>query len=174
MHPILTAGLFAGLAALAPDPHSKFQQQAIAAISGEWGPQPEWKLDLLFRALIRNPKPEPEPCLISLYHPREAGGGWQTWAHTRTGTCVRPGVASCTSANWRRWAGAWLWIEDYGVCHVEDSFPESTHPRWFDLASPVTATTLSYDAWVNSTERAQYAREYGLKRASFIVLKAPQ
>ena len=86
---------------------------------------------------------------------------------------VRPGVASCTSAYWSRWAGAWLWIEDYGVCHVEDSFPESRNPRWFDLASPCTPDTLTYDSWVNSTERAQYAHEYGLKRASFVVLKAP-
>ena len=171
MHPILTVGLFAGLAALKPEPGNKFQQQAVAAISGECGQQPQWKLDLLFRALVKDAKSE--PCLISCYHPREAGGAWRTWTGTRTGTRVRPGVTSCTSANWSRWAGAWLWIEDYGVCHVEDSFPESTHPCWFDLASPATPDTMTYDTWVGSTERARFAREFGLKRASFVVLKAP-
>jgi len=172
MHPILAAGLLAGLTSLKPDPNNAFQKQAVAALQGEWGPQPQWKLDMLFRAVIQDAKPE--PCLVSLYHPREAGGAWRTWARTSTGTRVRPGVASCTAANWRRWAGAWLWIEDYGVCHVEDCFPESSQPCWFDLASPCTPQTLTYDAWVNSGERAQYARDFGLRRASFVVLKGPE
>ncbi len=171
MHPLLTAGLFAGLATLQPDPNNQFQRQALAALQGERGRQPEWKLDMLFRAVIHDAKPQ--PCFVSLYHPREAGGAWRAWAHTYTGTRVQPGVASCTAANWRRWAGAWLWIEDYGVCHVEDCFPESSHPRWFDLASPSTPQTLTYESWVNSGERARYARDFGLRRASFVLLKAP-
>jgi hypothetical protein len=171
MHPVLVAGLFAGIATLPHNPKDPFQQQVVGAVSGRLGPQPQWKLDLLVRALVRGEKPY--PCRVSLYHPREAGGAWRWWTGTRSSTRVRPGVASCTAAYWQRWRGAWLWIEGYGVCHVEDCFPESSDPHWFDLASPSSPDTMTYSAWLGSDERARYARDFGLQRASFVVLKGP-
>jgi hypothetical protein len=171
MHPALFVGLFVGVTPLPHDSHNPFYQHAVAVLEGRQGPQPQWKIDLLFDALGRGA--EPEPCRVSYYHPREAGGAWRHWAGTRTGTLVRPGVASCTSASWGRWKGAWLWIEGYGVCHVEDTFPESRDPYWFDLATPSSAETPDYTSWLASTERARCARDFGLRRSRFVVLRAP-
>ena len=171
MHPALVVGIFVGLGPLPHDPSNPFEKHAVSVLQGEWGPQPQWKIDMLFAALAKDVKPQ--PCRVSFYHPREAGRGWRRWTATRTGTMVRPGVASCTARNWRRWGGAWLWIEDYGVCHVEDCFPESRDPHWFDLASPSTTQTPNYTTWLNSHERARFARKFGKQGSSFVVLKGP-
>ena len=171
MHPALAVGLLLGAL---PTPHntgSPFEKHAIAVLQGQYGEQPQWKIDMLSDALQRNA--ELGPCRVSYYHPREAGGAWRRWTATRTGTMVRPGVASCTLGSWGRWKGAWLWIEDYGVAHVEDCFPESRDPYWFDLASPATDDTPNYTTWLASTERAQCARDFGLRKARFVVLKGP-
>ncbi len=171
MHPALVVGIFVGAAPLPHDPDNAFEKHAVSVIQGEWGPQPQWKIDMLFSALAKGAKPQ--PCRISFYHPREAGGGWRRWTGTRTGTMVRPGVASCTARNWSRWGGAWLWVENYGVCHVEDCFPESRDPLWFDLASPSTPDTPNYTTWLNSWERARFARRFGKQGGKFVVLKMP-
>jgi len=170
MHPALVVGLFIGAAPLPHDAKDAFERHAVATIRGEYGPQPQWKIDMLFQALEKGP--DMQSCRVSYYHPREAGGGWRRWTATRTGTMVRPGVASCTLGSWRRWGGAWLWIEGYGVAHVEDCFPESRDPYWFDLAAPSTQKTPNYKTWLASTERAECARDFGLRRARFVVLKA--
>ncbi|MBM3498650.1 MAG: hypothetical protein FJX74_08245 [Armatimonadetes bacterium] len=140
-------------------------------LQGEYGEQPQWKIDLLSAALQQGAASQ--PCRVSYYHPREAGSAWRRWTATRTGTMVRPGVASCTLGSWERWKGAWLWIEGYGVAHVEDCFPESRDPYWFDLASPATADTPTYSTWLASSERARCARDFGLRKARFVVLKGP-
>ncbi|HJN14123.1 MAG TPA: hypothetical protein QGH10_01465 [Armatimonadota bacterium] len=171
MHPALVVGLFIGTMPIPNHGKNAFEKHAIAAIRGEYGSQPEWKMDLLREALLD--QKEPEPCRVSYYHPREAGRSWKRWTGTRTGTMVRPGVASCTLRNWGTWGGAWLWIENYGVCHVEDVFPESRDAKWFDLASPATAATPNYTTWLNSLERAQCARRFGKRPSTFVVLKYP-
>lgn len=171
MHPALIVGLFIGTTPLPHNPENAFQKHAAAVINGQYGPQPQWKVDMLFEALAEGA--EPQDCRISYYHPREAGGSWRRWTGTRTGTMVRPGVASCTLRNWSRWGGKWLWIEGYGVCHVEDVFPESRDAYWFDLASPSTPDTPNYTTWLNSIERAQCARKFGKRSSSFVVLKGP-
>jgi hypothetical protein len=56
---------------------------------------------------------------------------------------------------------------------VEDSFPESSDPYWFDLASPSTPDTPTYSTWLASSERAECARDFGLRPARFVVLKGP-
>jgi len=165
-------GPFVGTAPLPYDPQNAFERHAVATLQGEYGPQPQWKVDLLYEALADGARLT--PCRVSYYHPREAGGGWRHWTATRTGTMVRPGVGSCTSRSWSRWRDAWLWIEGYGVCHIEDSFPESGDPYWFDLASPGTASTPNYTTWLASRERAKCAREFGKRTARFVVLKAPK
>ncbi|MGQ9730795.1 MAG: hypothetical protein ACUVX8_05910 [Candidatus Zipacnadales bacterium] len=150
-------------------PANPFERHAVAVIHGEYGPQPQWKIDMLFDALAR--QTAPQSCRISYYHPREAGNAWHRWTVTRSGTRVRPGVASCTVNSWERWAGAWLWIEGYGVCHVEDCFPEGRDPYWFDLAVPASSATPTYASWLASRERARRARKFGLQRTCFVVLK---
>ena len=171
MHAALAIGLLIGTTPLPHDPQNPFEKHAVAVLRGEYGPQPQWKVDMLFQALEHGAGLR--SCRVSYYHPREAGSGWRHWTATRTGTMVRPGVASCTTGSWGRWKGAWLWIEGYGVCHIEDSFPESRDPYWFDLASPSTAETPTYSAWLASSERAECARDFGLRSTRFVVLKGP-
>jgi len=144
---------------------------------------PEWKRNL-FQEALNHGSPMRE-CLVSLYHPKEAEwqvgkGSWPNWTGTATGTKVKPGVASCPNvlrhSKWRG-LGAWLWVEGYGVCHVEDVNTNAdrharNHPNgpvWYDLAAP--GPPHEYKAWLADMGRAYYARDYGLRPSRFVLLK---
>ena len=142
-----------------------FEQAALAAIADP--SVSEVKRDL-FRQALAHGQTE-QACHVSLYHPREAGAAWEDWTGTRSGTLVRPGVASCTRRHWAEWEGAWLWVRGYGVCHVEDCFQQSTSRTWFDLAAD--GPPYRYGEWLADLGRARWAKAFGKRPGTFVVLK---
>ncbi len=70
--------------------------------------------------------------------------------------------------------GAWLWIEGYGIAHVEDVFPEPVGRQGcdtvFDLASPEAFPGQTYTEWIDDPSRVRYARNMS-RHALVVVLK---
>jgi len=156
---------------------SSFVEHARSAI-GDPNVEP-WKKRLLNEGL-ENGWPERD-CSVSLYHPKEAGwqgvGPWTRWTGTATGTLVRPGVASCGQRYRKRWLGAWIWVEGFGVQHVEDVFPSGSE-YWFDIAVPApvhkSGEPFSYQEWIDPLWIARIAYDYGKKPSTFVVLRPPR
>ncbi len=70
--------------------------------------------------------------------------------------------------------GCWLWIEGYGIAHVEDVFPENVAREGcdtvFDLASPEAFPGQTYTEWLDDSSRVKYARHTS-RHALGVVLK---
>ena len=175
---VVLAVLFFGLL-LGPCSKARPAEWAVESQRILAGPD-RLKADLVRQALAHEAKPK--DCRFTLYHPRESVwqgiGSYLNWVGTATGTKVKPGVASCTVANRdlymrfdRRlgWLRAWMWVEGYGVCRVEDVFPGFSYPSLFDLASP--GPPYGYQEWLDSTERARYAYDFGSRRSTVVIIK---
>jgi len=115
-----------GILPVDPIPQAQDAPATLARATGARAPSPAPNVPAVpltshprLSAPIRGAVSPSFPVRLIFYHPREAGRSWAFWSHTRTGTLVRPGVASCTVAHWREWGGAWLYLDGIGLCHVE-------------------------------------------------------
>ncbi len=104
--------------------------------SGEFGPQPTWRLALLYQGLQN----EPRTAKVTAYSSRcpDGGGPWTRW-----GTRVRRGICAADSRYWGPGSVIWLGAPIESMLIVEDTGSAIKGPHRFDACFGADAAACS-------------------------------